>query len=585
MVAGAVHSAWFFIQSDVLGRLVGASRELPWFSPMAYFLYLALLAVPLALLALRFPLLGTLTVQGGLLGTITFLGMFFHITVLHPAAALALAIGAGSQVGRLLGRDQARGMHLVRRTAALLAVALFAAGLPGIAFYRLRQRSQVSSLAAAKPDAPNVILLILDTVRAANLSLYGYARPTTPTLSRLGAEGVVFENAIAAAPWTGPSHATMLTGRYSYYNGMSYLTPMADSMPTVTEAFRANGYATGAFMGNANWAGRKTGFDRAFIRYDDYPVDIWQLLWCATFTQLDIVTNSLSAIRAGELWRLRNVIRRAGFRIMGANSGERSTADVLAKNFSSWNESLGRRPFFAMINLWDAHDPYLSPNRTRFNQGRNDIDKYDASIVFADSMIGFIAQRLAARGELDRTVFVITADHGEQFGEHGLIGHGNSLYLELLRVPLLVRAPGRAPAGLRVNRVVSLRDIPSTLLDLAGLTDPKITGTSLAGIWHDSTSWSPSPALSEVDHVPNRVNRAPTSYGPMKSLVTDEFHFIRRGDAQERVYAWKGDTTGHGNLTSTEVGPRAITQSRAVLSRELGPDWIKSGPGKERKRR
>jgi arylsulfatase A-like enzyme len=506
------------------------------------------------------------------------LGAFFHITKLHPLAVFVLALGGGIQIGRVLRRDKVRGMRAVRRVGLALAAVLFVAGLPSIVFYRLRQKSQIASLTQARADAPNVVLLILDAARAANLSVYGYERPTTPTLDRFGSEGVVFETAITTAPWTGPSHASMLTGRWPFFNGISYRDRMADSLPTVAQVFHDNGYATAAFMGNANWAGRKTGFDRGFIRYDDYPVNVWQLLWSATFTQLEVITNSLNAIRSDELWRLRRIVRRASFRIMGEHASERNTSDVLAENFSKWHEGLGRRPFFAMINLWDTHDPYRSPNPARFNEGRTNIDKYDAAIAFVDSTIGLMAQRLAARGELDRTVFIVTADHGEQFGEHGLKGHGNSLYMELLHVPLVIRAPGLAPAGLRVSRVVSIRDVPATMLNLAGISDKRIIGTSLAALWRDSASATPSNALSEVHHPDNRAERWPTSFGPMKSLVTDEFHYIRRGDGKEAVYAWKGDTTGHGNQTSTEGGSRAISFSREALIRELGANWTQSSP-------
>lgn len=586
VIAGTVHASWFLIQSNMLGRLVGASRELPWLSPIAYFAYFALLAVPLAVLARWFRPIASPTLQGIVLGTAVCLGALLHVTKLHPLAALALALGGGVQIGRFLGRDPVRGMRIARRAGAALAAVLFVAGLPGIVFYRLRQDSQVASLPQARPDAPNVVLLILDAVRASNLSAYGYARPTSPTLNRFAAEGVVFETAITTAPWTGPSHASLLTGRYPFHNGISYRARMADSLPTVAEVFRANGYATAAFMGNANWAGRKTGFDRGFIRYDDYPLNVWQVLWSATFTQLEVVSNALGAIRAGELWRLRRIVRRPSFRIMGERASERNNGDIIAQNFSTWHAGLGgeRRPFFAMINMFDAHDPYRSPSPTRFNEGREKIDRYDAAIAFVDSMIGLIAERLAARGELDRTAFIVTSDHGEQFGEHGLGGHGNSLYLELLRVPLLVRAPGLAPTGVRISRVVSTRDVPATMLDLARLTDSRIVGASLVGLWRDSAGVAPSSALSEADHPDNRAERWPTSHGPMKSLLTDDFHYIRRGDGQERVYAWKGDTTGRGDQTSTDLGSRAIAESRATFGRELGPAWTQSSPPAVRKK-
>jgi arylsulfatase A-like enzyme len=578
LVAGAVHTTWFYIQSDILDRLVGASRELPWMSPLAYLAYYAPLALLLISLGKIFKVFARPMLQGAVIGAATALGLLFHITWLHPAALLVLGIGAGIQGGRVLARAPERGLRFTKRVGTVLAALTFVAGFPGAVIYRVQQRLQVASLSTAKPDSPNVILLILDTVRSANLGTYGYSRPTSPNMDRLGADGVVFETAIATAPWTGPSHASMLTGRYPFYTGIGYRARMTDSLPTVAEVLRENGYATAAFMGNANWAGRKTGFDRGFIRYDDYPLNRWQVLWSATFTQLDLISESIRVLRAGESWRIPKILRNAEFRRMGEHASERPTADYIAARFNDWVDGQQHRPFFVMMNLWDAHEPYRSPNPERFNKGLHEIDRYDASIAFADSLIGVMVGHLEARGELDRTVIIVTADHGQHFGEHKLRGHGNSLYFELIHVPLIVRAPRFAPAGQRVSPVVSLRDIPATVLDLAGIRDPRVPGTSLAGLWRDTTQVARSHVVSEVDHPDNRVERWPTSYGPMKSLVTDEYHYIRRGDGAERVFAWKGDTTGRGDLTTTELGIRAIAASRAVLEKELGPNWIQKGP-------
>lgn len=574
MLAGVAHVGWVLVRVHVLGRLVGSARELPWFSPLTYLACFLVLAIPLALLAHWIPRLASAQLQGAAFATMASAAVFLLLTAIHPLAQLVLSLGIGVQVGRVLARDPARHLRWVRRTTFILAGLLFVAGLPEIVVYRARQRFQLASLPAAGKDAPNVIVLILDTVRAANLGLYGHQRPTSPALDRLGGEGVTFETAIAPAPWTAPSHATLLSGRYPFHTGISYIAPMADSIPTITQTFRANGYATGAFMGNAYYAGRGTGFDRGFIRFDDYPATISQALWSATFTQLDVVTRVADAVRDHELWRLRRTLRRPQFRIIGEHRGDRNSADQIADNFISWRDGVGQRPYFAMLNFFDAHAPYTSPMQARFNGGRKEIDRYDGAIAFEDSIVGSLLQRLQERGDLDRTIVVVTADHGEMFGEHGLNQHGNSLYLELLHVPLLVSSPGRVPAGLRVSRVVSLRDVPATLLDLAGLRDEKITGQSLAALWRVPTAPPLSNALSEAEHPPNQSNQWPTSFGPMKSLVTDEFHYIRRGDGQERVYAWKGDTTGRGDLTSTTMGAQAIDQSRQTFGRLFGPHWV-----------
>lgn len=573
VIAATAHVGWVFVRVHVLHRLVGTSRELPWFSPLSYFGCFLVVALPVAIAARWIPTLATPRVQGTLLGTAAAIAVVLHASSLHPLAGVLLAVGVGVQGGRFVSRDASANLRLTRRATIALAALLLAAGVPEIVLYRVQQRSELASLPAAAADAPNVILLILDTVRAANVSAYGYNRLTTPTLDRLAAEGVLFEAAIAPAPWTAPSHATLLTGRYPYHAGISYLAPMADSLTTVTEAFRANGYATGAFMGNAYYAGRRTGFDRAFVRYDDYPVSLRQAVLSATIPQLDVVTRVVAAMPSRQLRRVLNAVRGAEFRLVGENRGDRYTAEDIVSNFSEWRDGIGTHPYFALLNFFDAHAPYETPQQTRFNKGQKSVDRYDGAIHYEDTMLERLVEDLRRRGELDRTVIVVTADHGEQFGEHGLNQHGNSLYLELLHVPLVVRAPPRVPAGRRVDSVVSLRDVPSTLLELAGLRGAKLPGTSLSTYWSVAPSVMSSPALAEAEQPENQVNRWPTSYGPMKALVTNEYHYIRRGDGEERVYAWRGDTAGRGELTATDRGARARLESHDTFSHALGRQW------------
>lgn len=578
LIAASWHVAWYAWRVHALDRIVGASRELPWFSPLSYGFCFVLLALPLLIFGRWMPSLRSPVLQGSVFASAASFAMLLNLTALHPLALLILSLGLGVQAGRYLARDLDRGMRSARHVSLALAVALFLGGVPGIVYYRLHMAAQLAALPQSAEGAPNVILLILDTVRASNLSVYGYARPTTPSLERLGAEGVVFETAISTAPWTAPSHAALLTGRYPFHSGISYERQMTDSIPTVTEVLRENGYATGAFMGNALYAGRVTGFDRGFIRYDDYPVNIWQGLWSATIPQLHASQLIMRAARSGEWWRLRNDLRRAEIRLNKENKGDRYPANVVVDRFLSWQQGVGDRPFFAMLNFFDAHAPYATPNESRFNNGKRTIDRYDGAITYSDSMLGVLTDELRRRGALDNTVFIVTSDHGEQFGENGLTVHGNSLYLELLHVPLIVRAPGRVVTGRRIEQVVSLRDVPATILDLVGVRDGRIEGASLAALWNDSSSTPISRALAEADHPPNQSRRWPTSYGPMKSMVEADFHYIRRGDGKEMVYRWSGDTTGVGDQTATELGARAIDSSRAAFQVQFGPDWMKRSP-------
>ncbi|MEP7380609.1 MAG: sulfatase [Gemmatimonadota bacterium] len=576
LASGAMHVALVMVRLHALGRFSNSARELPWFSPVIYLSCFLLVGLAVVVVARVWRAAGSPLVQGGVFGGLAALSALLNATSLHPLAQLVLAVGVGSLCGRWLAGAPERRLPLLRKVAIGLALALFVSGIPDIVVYRLRQPLRLAALPPAPPDAPNVILPILDTVRAENLSVYGYERPTTPNLEQLALEGTTFDAAISTAPWTAPSHSSMLTGRYPTHNGNTYLSPMADSMPTVTEVFRDHGYATGAFMGNAGYGGHEMGFDRAFIRYDDYPASLAQAMWSTTFTQLDVSQGLIDAVRNRSLWRVRRALTRSSFRIIGLKRADKNPANTIVDNFFGWRDQVGARPYFAMLNFIDAHEPYLSPNQDRYNAGKRDIDRYDGAIAFEDSIIGSLVARLRERGELERTVFVVTADHGEQLGEHGLTRHGNSLYLELLHVPLLMRAPGRVPAGLRIPAVVSLRDIPSTLLDLAALPQGRITGTSLAAAWAapgGAAVSSLSPAIAETERPINMTNDWPTSYGPMKSVVRGSFQYVHRGDGVEQVFAWQGDTAGRGDLSTTAVGDLARQESRSILASLLGSEW------------
>ncbi len=172
-----------------------------------------------------------------------------------------------------------------------------------------------------------------------------------------------------------------------------------------------------------------------------------------------------------------------------------------------------------MLNFMDAHAPYEPPDefRTRFNQGKTEQDRYDGGIAYEDSIIGSIVERLRQRGDLEHTVLIVTADHGEQFGEHGLGSHGNSLYLPLLHVPLLVHAPGRVPAGQRIAPIVSLRDMAATLVDLAGAPAGSMPGTSFAQAWTTGSNDGMSPMMAEAAEVVNPSNVNLTRFGPIKA--------------------------------------------------------------------
>jgi len=215
-----------------------------------------------------------------------------------------------------------------------------------------------------------------------------------------------------------------------------------------------------------------------------------------------------------------------------------------------WARRNDDRPFFAFLNFYDAHEPYLPPEPWygRFGQVRTKrlshyarkapgesvprpvVDSamaaYDASIAYLDDEIGLLIDELRELGIRDNTLVIITSDHGEEFARFGLVRHGHSLYPGQLWVPLLTFFANRIPMGRRVAEPVSLMDIPKTIFDLVDVpTPPSFEGKSLARAWRDA-SFTPDPVVSEIKRNEGGPPTHPTTYGAMRSLIVDWIQVI-----------------------------------------------------------
>jgi arylsulfatase A-like enzyme len=464
-----------------------------------------------------------------------------------------------------------------------------------------------------------VLLLVLDTVRAQNLSAYGYARPTSPRIAALAEKGVRFEHAISTASWTTPSHFSMVTGRFPHELIGSRRNVMDATHPTLAEVLGARGYVSGGFVANVEYAGYETGFDRGFLHFEDYPASLAELALSSSVAEA-LVNDATLRNLTGE------------HQILG-----RKPADDVNRHFLDWLSKQDRgRPFFAFLNYFDAHEIYLPPHpwddEFRSAAGRDVsgtqhfkrrveiphkkpvtpariqsmLDAYDGSIAYLDHELGRLFDELELRGILDDTIVIVTSDHGEQFGEHGKFEHGNSLYRQLVEVPLVIRFPPRIPAGATVAEPVSLRDLAATALDLAGADRGGIGGRSLASLWSEtSPRQAHQPLLSEwagrslTPPLPETHRSAlwrATAFVRrklgiqdsqrqglrirMKSLVADGYHYIRLGDGTEELYDFHSDPPEERDLARSGEASEQLARFRTSLQEllALGPDGVEASP-------
>jgi arylsulfatase A-like enzyme len=450
-------------------------------------------------------------------------------------ALLLLATGIGVQLGRW---SVTRGAGLIKVARVMVVglgipIALLAAGVP--AFFRWQERASYGKLPAPVSGAPNVLLIIFDTVRAASLGLYGHSRPTTPNLSEAAEEWVVFDHAYSTTSWTLPSHASMFTGLYPHQMGADWLTPLEKQPRTLAETFRAAGYRTGGFVANLTYASRETGLARGFIHYEDYPASGWHL------------RRATSLSYFFDTWR-------APIK-PGRRSRASKPARQISESFLSWADQDQERPFFAFLNYFDAHQPYRAPDSLlRQFRSENRVEgRYESAIASLDQELAHLLRQLEQRHRLESTVVILTSDHGELLGEYNLKGHANSLYLPVLRVPLLLRHDGRTPVGLRVSTPVTLRDLAATIVDLAGSSE-RFPGHSLTRFWQPpQTIGEPSWLLAQITKGIRTPPEDPVSRGTMKAIIGGTHQLVINGDGREELF----------DLAADRVAPPVLADSPA----------------------
>ena len=564
LAAGYLEVGIIQFQRLVLGQLAYESSDVIWMAPISYtFFALApiLLLCGAALLkpslitrravVFIFTMLVTMAVTWLLLGA-----------RLHLIAHAVLGAGVAHIVAglRVIRSDKFDRVSL-RAAGGLAAItALLAIAMPGSR--TLAEKIRVGRLPAAERGAPNVLMIIWDTARRQNLSLYGYERTTTPKLDEWAKRAVVFERALSTSSWTLPSHASMFTGRLTQEMSTGWRTPLDEEFPTLAEALRGRGYYTAGFVANVMAASRESGLHRGFIRYEDFRISPREVLRSSAAGKL--------------LWRYIPFHNDAGSRHLAKK------APNINADFLGWLPKTKNRPFFAFLNYYDAHDPYYAPPeiRKRFRTGRGDIDRYDAALSVLDDHLDRLLRELEQRGMLQNTVVILSSDHGELFGEKGLTRHGNSLYFPLLDVPLVIWPAGDARAA-RISSAVSLRDLPSTVMHaVTGSGNSVFPGRSLTRYWlaKASENGEPDTLVSGIGKGVRTPPAEPVSKGNMTSLFAGKYQYILNGDGTEELYDVEQDPSLTDNLAGTRAVAPALQRFRAALSTHIPAGWTPVAP-------
>ncbi len=488
-------------------------------------------------------------------------------------ASALLALGVGVQVARLLGR-RPRLLRRVTVAAAALGVVATAAAAWALHAHRAGALREIEArLPAPAANAPNVVLIVLDTVRATDMSLHGYARPTSPRLDALAAEGVVFEHAISTTSWTLPAHVSLFTGVHRHQTRAHWKGPMEPGLPTLSEWFDGHGYRTVGFAGNVLYGDRAFGLARGFAEWEDFVMDPRRVL--------------LSSALVGRFVAWWDALT-------GADDGVgRKGADGIFARATEWIDTHRDRPFFLFVNLFDAHGPYEPPPgwKDRFRGAdEQDVERaaydaletgraedytpaqialarrlYDEAIAYTDDEVGRFVDALRERGLLDDTVLVVTSDHGEAFGEHGSLHHGQDLYDETTHVPLVLRYPRAAPAGRRVAEVVTLRDVAATIQALAAPGEtPTLPGVPLSRTWTGGAA-AGSPVIARMNHSPHLSDASPASKGPAHAVFLEGHVVLLDGTGGAEVYAYPEDWEQRHDLAATPAAADLIARARATL--------------------
>jgi arylsulfatase A-like enzyme len=594
LLAGLVEFGIRQLERHGFGRIIGIGIDALWTIPvanLAWFLPVGIGLLVAHRIARRWV---TPAIVIGVLFFLAFTSLVWLIPGIHPYRGGAiLALGLAVQTSRMVTKRWPGLLQVALRTTPALAAFVLGAAILIPVIQGLAERRQMAVMPDAAPHAPNVLLVILDTVRSMSMGLYGYARPNTPFLDEYAEEGVVFDRAYATSSWTLPTHASIFTGRWAHELSADKRTPLDDTFPTLAEALARHGYVSGGFVANTGYGSYEYGLNRGFTHYQDHPRNL------GTIARSSRLGRFFTGIN-----RLRDL-----FDYRGAPG--RKQAWMVTDEFLDWLPGADGRPFFAFLNYFDAHRPYAppSPYDTMFSgdtvkvryateaiseedflvtdvrriRAQTWMDAYDGAIAFLDVEMKRLIGELETRGLLDNTVVIITSDHGEQWGEHNRLFHGNSGFVQEFQVPMLISYPPLVPRGVRVATPVSVRDLAATIFELTG-KDPweAFPGSSLSDYWSMGSGAGAEDARLVVGGTVSASGRE-----WIHTLVSPEWYYIQRNDGTQEIYDAIEDPTNLVDLIDTVEGRAAGQGFQAAIDTLLGgepPRSVQAVRGRSRRR-
>ena len=453
---------------------------------------------------------------------------------------------------------------------------------------------------------PNVVLVVLDTARKASVT-----PETMPMLCRLADAGTSFERAYATAPWTVPSHASLFTGTETATHGTHGGNPFLDvEFRTLAEAFRDAGYDTTG-VSNNTWITEEFGFDRGFDtlrrgwQYLQSDVDMGTVVRGEDRREKLIATRH-RLFEGNPLVNLANVCYSEFLQPAGDDGAARTTSWL-----SDWLEHQDDRPFFLFCNYIEPHIPYDPPRAfaeaflpdgwtvdealaLRQDPRAYDCEDYQLSpaefaaleglyrgeLAYVDRHLRELCQALSVTGHWDDTILVVCGDHGENIGDHGFFGHQYTLYGTVLHVPLVFYG-GPFTGGVRRSDLVSLLDLPTTLLEVAGIDDPTFARqqegqsmlevdarTSRDAVFAEYVS--PQPSIERLEArfgtLPEHVYRYDRR---LRTIRTDRFAYVCGDDGFERLHDLETDPDELVDVSEDE--PEHARRLRRRLESHFGP--------------